>query len=100
MVPGAGCLEEFRNQLVQSEVLVKRLIGCPLANVNATAFTKLYPAGPVQLAIGSADSVRMDAKTSGQFASAGEFLAGLQVATYYPQPNLRHQLLAQGNFAA
>src|ERR1700682_3326315 len=71
----AGRLEEFRDHLVKTEVLVKRLIGCAPADVNAAAFTKLYPARPVQLAISSADSVRMDAKAAGQFACAGELLS-------------------------
>src|SRR5467141_2468803 len=96
----ARCLKEFRDQLIQTEDVFFSLIRRVLANINTTAFAKIDPAIPVQLAVGGADRVRMNTKAPRQFARAGQPLSRAQVAADYAQPNLRDELLAQRNFAA
>jgi hypothetical protein len=57
------------------------------------------PSLPFQLAVTGADGVGMKVKAPGQFARAGQALAGRKVVAQDGENDLRDQLLPDGDFA-
>src|ERR1700752_1401964 len=69
-------------------------------HVDSAAATKFHPAVTLQLAISGADRVGMQMKAPRQVARRGQTLAGREVVAQNAEHDLRHQLLANRDFAS
>ena len=67
-------------------------------DVNAASLPKLDPASPGQFTICGADCVCVDVVAPREFARAWQALGNFEVVTDDTEDDLRHQLLANGDF--
>ena len=93
-------LQEGGDELVQFEAGARRPLAVLVAaNVDAAPAPQLDPAAADQVAVGRADRVRVNPEPPRQLARARQPLARLQVAAHDAEHDLRHELLAHGDFA-
>ena len=88
--------KEIGNQLIKGDDRfggLRRMF----ANVNAAAFAEFDPLAARELAISSADGIRMNVEAACEFTGAGETLARLEVCAQNAEDNLRYQLLANAD---
>src|SRR6185503_1440721 len=81
----------------QCKPVLERLVGSS-SDVNAASLPKLDPTASSEFAICGADCVSVDVVTSGEFARARQALGDFEVVTDNAEDDLRHQLLANGDF--
>jgi len=94
----ADCAKE------SGDVLIKNLLrsggGCGVVpDVDAAAVAELCPAIACELAISCADGVGVNTEAAGEFAGAGEAVAGAKISSEDGEHHLRHQLAVDRYFA-
>src|SRR5215217_6007817 len=91
--------EEPRDELIECESVLERLVSSR-SHVNAAAFAKLDPPASRQLAICGADGVGVYVITPREVACARQALSDFEVVADDAENDLRHELLADRDFAA
>ncbi len=91
--------EEACNELIEREPVIEWLVSSR-AHVNAAAFAKLDPAASRQLTIRGANSVGVYVVTSREVTRARQALTDFEVVADDAENDLRHELLADRDFAA
>jgi hypothetical protein len=101
---GGGHVEFADGAEEPGDVLVKNLLGTGgrrgvVLDINATAMAKFGPAIAGELAVSGADGVGVDAEAAGEFAGAGEAVAGAEFSRKDGKGYLRDQLAVDGYLA-
>src|SRR6185369_4079971 len=91
--------EETRDELIERESIIERLVS-PRAHVNTAAFAKLDPPASRQFAICGADSIGVYVVTTREVTCARKALSDFEVVADDAENDLRHELLADRDFAA
>lgn len=95
----AGRAEKICNQLVESELRGRRALRLALSNVDAASASEFNPAAFLQLPVGGAHGIGMQAESPREFARAGQSLLGSKLVAQNAENYLRHELLPDGHFA-
>ena len=101
---GGGHVEFADGAEESGDVLVEDLLGGGRGSgvvfyVDAAAVAELGPAVAGKLAVSGADGVGVNAEAAGEFAGAGEAVAGAEVSCKYGKGYLRDQLTVDGYLA-
>jgi hypothetical protein len=90
--------KEFSNELVESK-LAGDICALPVLNIYPASFLGLHPMTLLQLPVTGADRIWVQMEAAGEFARAGQALAGLQLAAEDAKNDLSRQLIANADFA-
>ena len=101
---GSGHVQFANGAEESGDVLVKNLLRAGgrrgvVLDINAAAMPKFGPAIARELAVSGADGVGMNAEASGEFAGAGEAVAGAEISCEDGKNHLRDKLPVDGHFA-